>query len=304
MQPTARRSLRRGRLTAWSRGFACAALALALAAGLTPLRPSGATPWSDPPEEGNRPICPEGQICPAEPLPVAAEGLPLPLPSGDFIPLPSRDMREAWASFRDPLPPSPVWNPPGRKRVGLQVGHWFNEELPAELVRLGPGTSGGGLAEWEANLAIARHVQAYLENAGVEVDLLGSVLPVRYRAHAFVAIHADGDLTGWLTGFKVARPGFSSIPATDDQLVQTLNEEYATATGLARQDQQVSRRMLYYYAFNTRRYRHAIDLGVPSAIIETGFLTSAADRQLIVGQPDLAGLGIARGILRFLGLPP
>lgn len=261
-------------------------------------------PWNDPPDEGDRPICPEGQICAVEPWPVAAEASLLPLPAGDYIPLPNQDMREAWASFRDPLPPSPVWNPPGGKRVGLQVGHWFNEELPAELSRLGPGTSGGGLAEWEANLAIARHVQAYLESAGVQVDLLGSVLPVRYRAHAFVAIHADGDLAGRLAGFKVARPGFSSIPATDDLLVYALNDEYAAATGLARQDQQVSRRMLYYYAFNTRRYRHAIDLGVPSAIIETGFLTSVADRQLIVERADLAGLGVALGILRFLGLTP
>lgn len=279
------------------------ALGLAIATAL-PL-PASAAPWGDPPDEGTGPACLEGPDCPPELSPVAAEtSSPVPLPSGDLLPLPRRDNPQAWDSFRTPLPPSPVWNPPGRKRVGLQVGHWFNEELPAELGRLGPGTSGGGLAEWEANLAIAWQVQSYLESAGVQVDLLGAVLPVRYRAHAFVAIHADGDLTGRLTGFKVARPGFSSIPETDDDLVRALNAEYAAATGLDRQDQQVSRRMLYYYAFNTRRYRHAIDLGVPAAIIETGFLTSAADRQIIVQRADLVGLGIAQGILRFLGLQP
>lgn len=73
-------------------------------------------------------------------------------------------------AFRAPLPAAPLWNPPGPKRVGLQAGHWLNEERPTELVRLQHGTSGGGRHEWEVNLAIAKRAARYLEAAGVEVN--------------------------------------------------------------------------------------------------------------------------------------
>ena len=59
-------------------------------------------------------------------------------------------------------------------------------------------------------------------------------------------------------------------------------------------------RMLYYYAFNSRRYCHAVAPGVPQAIVETGFLTSAVDRQLLLGNPQAAAKGIANGVLEFL----
>jgi hypothetical protein len=62
--------------------------------------------------------------------------------------------------------------------------------------------------------------------------------------------------------------------------------------------------MTGYYAFNSRRYCHAVAPGVPSAILEMGFLTSAADRALLLGNPDVVALGVARGILRFLDEVP
>ena len=229
-----------------------------------------------------------------------------PLPDGDPQPLGPGVFR---SGFRDPLPRSPVWNPTGVKRVGLQVGHWFTTESPHELRRLSPGSSAGGWAEWELNLLIARHTARMLEEAGVEVDLLPSAIPIRYRAHAFVAIHADGDTGGRLNGYKLARSGFSSIPDVDDELVRVLYEDYGKATGLPRDsDQHISRRMIYYYAFNTRRYQHALDVGTPAAIIETGFLTNAGDRSFLTSRPEVAARGIADGILRFLeleyGAPP
>ncbi len=205
------------------------------------------------------------------------------------------------SSFRAPLPPAPVWNPPGPKTVGLQAGHWLTNEVPRELAGLaGSGTSWGGHPEWEITLDLARRAAAILESYGVQVDVLPATIPPGYQAHAFVAIHTDGDLTGSLTGFKVARPGFSSIPPTDDLLVDALNAEYGPVTGLQRKDNQISLRMLYYYAFNSRRYCHSIAPGVPSAIIETGFLTNASDRTLLMGNPDVVALGIARGVMSFL----
>jgi N-acetylmuramoyl-L-alanine amidase len=61
--------------------------------------------------------------------------------------------------------------------------------------------------------------------------------------------------------------------------------------------------MLYYYAFNSRRYCHAVAPGVPQAIVETGFLTSAVDRQLLLGNPGAAAKGIAEGVIAFLAQP-
>ncbi len=228
----------------------------------------------------------------------------LPLPEGPQQPLSWLRARGAsgWASFRAPFPPVPVWNPSGPKRVGLQAGHWKYDESPDELadLRSNPGTSGGGKAEWEVTLDIAQRAALLLQEAGVEADVLSTTIPVRYRANAFVAIHADGDNSGVLSGFKATRPGFSSIPEVDDTFVEMLSQEYGAATGLDREDNQVSLRMRWYYAFNARRYRHAVAPGVPQAIIETGFLTNYFDRRLLISDPDRAARGIANGVLQFL----
>jgi hypothetical protein len=215
-------------------------------------------------------------------------------------PLASLNPDERRRLFREPLPPAAVWNPPGPQRVGLQAGHWLVEQVPPELRGLQGGATGGGKQEWEVNLDLALRTQALLEAAGVQVDVLPTTIPEHYQAHVFVAIHADGDTSGRLRGFKVARPGFSSVPETDDRLVETLNAAYGAATGLPRDDEHISLRMRYYYAFNSRRYCHAVAPGVPQAIVEAGFLTSAADRGLLLGTPDVAARGIADGILRFL----
>jgi N-acetylmuramoyl-L-alanine amidase len=112
-------------------------------------------------------------------------------------------------------------------------------------------------------------------------------------------------VSGALRGFKIARPGFSSVPQVDDMLVEQLNAAYGPTTGLPRDDEHISLRMRYYYAFNSRRYCHAVSPGVPQAIVETGFLTNATDRQLLIGNPSAAARGIASGILAFLEkLPP
>jgi N-acetylmuramoyl-L-alanine amidase len=55
-----------------------------------------------------------------------------------------------------------------------------------------------------------------------------------------------------------------------------------------------------YYAFNWRRYDHSVHPMTAAAIIETGFLTNARDRNVIVKDPQKAAQGIAGGILKFL----
>ncbi|MBI2756883.1 MAG: N-acetylmuramoyl-L-alanine amidase [Chloroflexi bacterium] len=244
-------------------------------------------PWATPSPEDRRVYrIPSEAPCVSSPVQLPAPGQPFP--------------ESIRSSFRDPLPLATRWNPPGPVRVGLQAGHWLTDQVPPELSRLQGGSSGGGYQEWEVNLQIARYAASLLEEQGIIVDVLPTTVPERYRAQVFVSIHADGDTAGQLSGFKVARPGFSSLPEVDDRLVESLNSSYGRATGLARDDEHISVRMRYYYAFNSRRYCSAVAPGVPQAIIEAGFLTSSADRRLLIGTPAVAARGIADGILAFL----
>lgn len=288
---------------------ACRNISIANATGPRELEFASAA--AGPEEEGMAseatPPTAAGQI---QPSPVGLASLPLfngnwddfpsyPVPDGNPVPLGPEVFR---SGFRDPLPASPVWNPPGPKRVGIQAGHWLTDQVPQELWRLSPGSSAGGWAEWQVNLLIARETARILEDAGVVVDLLPTTIPVRYRAQAFISIHADGDTAGAFRGYKITRPGFSSVPEADNALVAALYDEYGATTGLPRDsDAHISLRMIYYYAFNTRRYQHALDVGTPSAIIEAGFLTSSVDRAFLTGRPEIAAQGIANGLLRFLG---
>ena len=222
---------------------------------------------------------------------------PLPAPG-------SARSQDFFRSFRTPLAPAPLYDPPGQRRVGLQAGHWLNDEVPPELGRLQGGAVGGGRQEWQVNLDVAQRTAVLLEAAGVQVDVLPATVPPRYRANAFVALHADGDPAGQARGFKVARPGFSSLPDVDDRLVESLNQVYAADTELPRDDEHISLRMRYYYAFNSRRYCHAVAPGVPQAIIEMGYLTSSVDRGLLIGDPDKLARGVADGVQAFLGTLP
>jgi hypothetical protein len=222
---------------------------------------------------------------------------PLPAPG-------STRAQDFFRSFREALPPAPLYDPPGQRRVGIQAGHWLTDQVPPELGRLQAGAIGGGKQEWEVNLDVARRAAALLEASGVAVDVLPSTVPPRYRANLFVALHSDGDPAGQARGFKVARPGFSSIPAVDDKLVDVLNQVYAAATELPRDDEHISLRMRYYYAFNSRRYCHAVAPGVPQAIVEMAYLTSPTDRQWLIGNPDRLARALADGIQTFLATLP
>jgi hypothetical protein len=208
-----------------------------------------------------------------------------------------------WGRYRQPLPPAEVYNPPGPKRVGLQAGHWRVEETPAELRGLGAGASAGGKAEWEVNLDIAERTAALLRASGVEVEILPTTVPIEYKAHVFLSIHADGDETGARRGYKLGRAAWSATPEADDRLMAAIHDAYGTATRMPVDPVGASRRMTAYYAFNSRRFCHAIAPGTPSAILEAGYLTSSVDRQILLGDPDASARGIATGILRYLNIP-
>ena len=62
--------------------------------------------------------------------------------------------------------------------------------------------------------------------------------------------------------------------------------------------------MRNYYAFNFRRYEHALHPMTIAAILETGFLTNAGDREVIMRQPERAARGIVEAITAFPSTPP
>lgn len=185
-------------------------------------------------------------------------------------------------------------------RVGLQVGHWKNNELPDELSRLrgNTGASGGGKSEWEVNLAIAQETKSILLERNIEVDILPSTVPVQYWADVFVAIHADGSTDTSKSGFKVAAPrrDYSGNTST---LVGLIEKQYELSTKLAIDDN-ITRNMTGYYAFAWWRYEHSVHPKTASAILETGFLTNASDRKTIVSRPDISALGLANAIIEYL----
>jgi hypothetical protein len=196
-----------------------------------------------------------------------------------------------------------IWErPAGPVRVALQAGHWRAAEAPPEQARLRTnGTRGGGKAEWEVNLEIARRTAQLLEEAGYEVDILPTTIPPRYWADLFVSIHADGHPSATVSGYRAAAPRRDATGRAAD-FVDMLERSYGAATGLPRYPT-ITRRMENYYAFNWRRYEHALHPMTVAVILETGFLTSAADRRVIVDAPNRAAKGIAAAIDDFLSAP-
>ena len=192
--------------------------------------------------------------------------------------------------------------PDGPLRVGIQVGHWKLKEVPEELnglLRSG-GAQGGGKQEWEVNLAIAEELKSIFEEEGILVDVLPVTVPPGYFADVFVAIHADGSSDSRVSGFKVAAP-WRDFTGKAGELVDLLEEEYPKVTGM-KQDFNVSRRMRGYYAFNWRRYEHAVHPMTVAVIMETGFLTNSNDQRILITNPKLAAQGIAEAILKFLDI--
>jgi len=206
--------------------------------------------------------------------------------------------------YPGPIPTPEEWKPPeGPVRIALQAGHWKADEAPRELSGLRDnGTAWRGTAEWEVNLEVARQAGALLEELGYEVDILPAVVPPSYRAHLFIAIHADGSNDSSASGFRVASPrqdatGRASAFAT------LLQRSYGEVTELRRLPD-VTRRMQSYYAFNFRRYEHALHPMTIGVIIETGFLTSPRDRSVIIDDPGRAARGIVEAVKAYPVTPP
>lgn len=194
-------------------------------------------------------------------------------------------------------------DPVAPRRIGLQAGHWRIEEHPDEQASLRrfSGAYYRGYDEWELTIILARQTMERLENAGVVVDLLPATVPPGYLADGFVSIHVDG-ATGaqedTRRGWKLATPFRAS--AASLALAEAMSAAYPRITGLPEDPLGPSYDMRAYYAFAYYRYRHSIAPETPAVILEAGFMTHPADRELLFGRPDLIAEGIARGILDYL----
>jgi N-acetylmuramoyl-L-alanine amidase len=221
-------------------------------------------------------------------------------------PVPSRRnyRRRSRNRYPGPIPTPADWAPPeGPVRIALQAGHWRADEAPRELRGLkNNGTRWRETPEWEVNLEIVRRAGAMLEGMGYEVDILPAVVPPSYRAHLFIAIHADGSNDPNASGYRVAAPRRDATGRAS-QVVALLEQSYGEATGIKRLPA-ATRRMRNYYAFNFRRYEHALHPMTIAVILETGFLTSRRDRQVLVNDPERAARGIVAAVTAFPETPP
>lgn len=201
---------------------------------------------------------------------------------------------------RVPLPKMPT----GPRKVGIQVGHWKLDEVPAELRRLvvQTGSTWRGVKEVDVNLEIADRVAKLLRAQGVAVEIFGATVPPGYVADAFIAIHADNDGVGENSGFKLAHNARRG--PLEDRLLQHVRAEYAKATQLDYDEARITRAMSGYYLYNWSRYQHAVSPYTPGTILEMGYLSSGDDFDLMINRPDVVAGGIANGLLRFLKETP
>ena len=181
-------------------------------------------------------------------------------------------------------------------RVALQVGHLHTDQYPPELAhrRTATGASAAGVSEVDVNQAVAEAAAALLRQRDIDVVLLPATVPPEFDADAFVSIHADG---GASSGYKVSPPWRAS-PASR-RLSALLHEHYGKVSGMREDLNGVTYNMRGYYAFGGR-FRHAIAVTTPAAILEMGYLTDPRDRAFLVAHPERAARAIADGVLAFL----
>jgi len=262
--------------------------------------PSGPAAEPAPPPPGPAPVEPVASVEARVAAAPEAPGVQPPSEPRRPTPVarPGRRSRN-FNRYPGPIPTPEEWVPPdGPVRIALQAGHWRADEAPDELAGLRDnGTRWGRTAEWEVNLEIARTAGTLLEELGYEVDILPAVVPPDYRAHLFISIHADGSADANASGYRVAAPRRDATGRAEAAAALLL-DSYGRATGL-RKLPDVTRRMQNYYAFNYRRYEHALHPMTIAVILETGFLTSARDRDVILSDPERAARGIVEAVTEF-----
>ena len=201
--------------------------------------------------------------------------------------------------------PKPKFDPTAPRRVGIQVGHWQTDDVPTEYgtrIITQTGASWAGYDEVDLNMDVAERLATLLRAQGLAVDILPTTVPPGYLADAFIALHADSDGVGELSGFKMAHS--TRRGPYEDRLMADVKATYAAETGLDYDSEHVTRAMTNYYAANWSRYQHATSPFTPSVILEMAFISNRGDLSLLVDHPDRVAIAIANGILKFLDETP
>ena len=182
-------------------------------------------------------------------------------------------------------------------------------------IKDGGGTRGvvSGLTEAELNMRVSRRVRALLERAGVRVVMtrtktagtsMGNIARARIanraRAGLFLRIHADGSTDPSVRGSHVLYPALRR-GWTDDVYAASKR-----AAGVVQSE------MLRALGFPDRGLQERSDFtgfnwaNVPVILVEMGFMTNRTEDRLLAtaAYQQRAAVGLCRGTLRFLGLPP
>ncbi len=188
----------------------------------------------------------------------------------------------------------------GAPRIGLQVGHLDAAAMPAELAKLrtSTGATADGVEEVDVNHAVVRALAARLRGDGFKVDVFDATVPPRYRADLLLAVHADASADPAREGYKSAH--FLPLRNGRDPLLKlAIDRAMLSRTPLGDDDRNVSLDMLKYYAFNARRFRHALARSTPALIVELGYLTNPGDRAYLA-QPQRVAAVLADGVVNYL----
>ena len=186
------------------------------------------------------------------------------------------------------------------KKIGVQVGHWKNEELPDELANLRGRSTGAqeyNITEWEVSQKVAQLLKKELEKENYKVDLLPATIPPDYKADAFISLHADSNNDSSVSGFKFTSSAWDKSGQAD-RFGADLEKSYLKYSGLGVATF-ISSEMEYYYAFNYKRFKHTVDPKTPAVIFELGFLSNQKDRQFLLNHPEKAAMGLSKGIEQF-----
>jgi N-acetylmuramoyl-L-alanine amidase len=188
----------------------------------------------------------------------------------------------------------------GPVRVGLQVGHLEVSNHPEELanLRYSTGASVNGINEVDVNLSVAQLLRDMLQNEGITVDMLPATVPQNYKADLFISLHADSSEDVERRGYKSAV--FRQERNKNDTLLkQMIDKNYFYFSGLPDDDNNVSGSMLEYYAFNDKRFQHAVSRKTPAIIVEMGYLSNTEDLDFMK-DPVNPAYALKIGILSYL----
>lgn len=210
-----------------------------------------------------------------------------------FIPQTVRVWRPAFLHWPSNLIAGPV-------RVGVQIGHLHADQQPDELagLRFNFGGHANSVNEVDINEAIGHAIAAELSARGIVVDILPATIPAGYRADVVVAIHADSTNDPTRRGYKSAH--FSPARNPYEALLKVeIDRQFLYTANRANDDHNVSGNMLYYYAFDHRRFFHAVDPRTPALLIETGYISHPEELRFLQDEHTVAVL-VADGIMSYL----